>query len=56
MEHEITVMPFVSIIHHHPQRRANPTHTRLCVCPEQGANGGGQRGKNWSHTVTAEGQ
>lgn len=41
MEHEITVMPFVSIIHHHPQRRANPTHTRLCVCPEQGANGGG---------------
>lgn len=31
MEHEITVMPFVSIIHHHPQRRANPTHMSMCL-------------------------
>lgn len=54
-------MPFVSIINHHPQRRATP-HT-LCVCasavimggPWEGRMGESRGGKDCSHIVTVKG-
>lgn len=56
IEHEIMVMPFVSIINHHPQRRATPTHTHVYVSAlSKGRMGGEQREKNCSHVVTTKG-
>lgn len=49
------VMPFVSIINHHPQRQATP-HTHVYVSAlSKGRMGGEQREKNCSHMVTAKG-